>query len=187
MDTMSDTLENIKTIFETREEVYLQFTKQVWDMIPNVRKAINESLRLETPNLFHGCSWECVDMGLIKDVGLLLKIKVAIAPGKYEFDGQEVNVTEENQQYYDMSLNYAIPLNLIAVGDYTVILAYIQEKIAENAAAKEEASAELAGLVQELTDGDQPEPEIRIDEGFDMSELTPEQRLSFELHTKTKQ
>lgn len=164
-----DKLETIFAIFEAREEIYLEFTKQVWDLIPQVRKAIDESIKQETPQMYPGISWALQDMGMLSDA-LLIKVNVKVAHGEYDNDGETITVTAENEAYFNLSLNYAIPLDMVAVDDYEVILSFINERIAE------------AGQIMK-----QQNHKPTIIGGFDVSELTPEQRLAFELHTKTNQ
>lgn len=186
-----DLKQEIVALMQVREENYNSLTAQIWDLVPNVKKAIKETLADNVPDLAEYANIEFHDCGIFFGKHMVFSVILFFQPGDYQVNGRVITITEETAPSYKVTLTYTVPIELIAVGDYTVIKAHILEEIRERkeaAAAEEKAREELFVTVpadDELADITE-QINITMDaQQFDLTELTHEQLIAYKAHLKT--
>lgn len=155
-------LEQLNVLITTREEVYIDFTQQIWDLMPHMRIGIDDFLKQESPDLYDGVRWYVKDIGVYKTSSILVGIVAEFKLGTYTINGIPTEITEENKEYYRTLLQYLFPLEMILHNDAQLIKDYLVEAVSK-------------------TKNHQPPSD---DEQFDISALSEEQQIAYQLHMK---
>lgn len=159
-------MNELKELFKKRDELVTQLGEEIFNSIPNVvdgcKKFVVE--KGADPELL---KWD--DVHFLEDNEIVLLIgSITYKPGDTVTlpNGEKLEISENTAQYFQAMLRLGIPYNLATTGSVDEIYNFLKETIEVD----DDTEVVNEAVVNDNT-------------GFDMNELTEEQKKAMELFT----
>ena len=159
-------MEDLKTLYEKRDKRYTKESKKIFKLINTMMECVTNHLSDMDESIFQGnISWE--ETSLMDDMVIIIGMLSYDLGDVIDVGGIEINVTEDNIHELQQMLHMAVPIKLVEEGDSKKITAYLQTITSQH-----NVDVDVVEL-----------PHSGLDNEFDLSELSEEQRENLRLST----
>ena len=163
----------LKERFRRRDTTFKKATDKILEMMPNVLDGIKDFLRLEEDEGKPDVRWEDVMYFADAEPPTVMLISVISYPPGSEFvlpTGETVKVTDATVDYFRRLIRFGIPMDVVLNANREEITTFLQKT-----AEEDEDIVSIPNLDSEALAAN-----VATD-GFDLDELTEEQRRTLEL------
>lgn len=166
-------MENLKNMFTIRDDEFEKRTLEIFAVIHTSLVCVTEFLDEIDPFFSAGnVTWE--DTNLVDDLIVIIGIVEYDPDTTIELEGEVIQVTEDNLEYFQRVVHMSLPFNLVVNGDEEEIMDFLYELHGQ------ENEEDTLPLIDEV-------PQSNTD--FNLTELTDKQQQSLLLYNnnnKTK-
>lgn len=170
---MEQGMTDAKTLINQRDRSYEDQTTTIFKHVTTTLDGIRDYIIVADPSYTPGIfNWE--EVGIFDDLLMLVGI-VRYDPGaKFVLDGEMIEITEDNKEYFNRVLRIGIPLSIVNQYDSTATYDFLHQL---HHAVQEEQEHEAIATI--------PPRQIKVNEyEFDLEELTDDQRRALEFSGK---
>ena len=171
-------MKDVQALLEQRDELFRDQTVTALGLAEDTLLGIREYL-ISVDSSYEPGQFVWEDVSLFEHDLLMLIGYVSYTPGtSFQLDGEIIEITEDNKDYFDRILRIGIPLSIVKQNSKAVVIGFLSNL---NNAIEDE-SLDAHEEIEQIEDFAAEQPS-KYD--FNLDELTDEQRLSLEFVRKS--
>jgi len=164
-------MKDVQALLEQRDELFRDQTVTALGLAEDTLIGIREYL-ISIDSSYEPGQFVWEDISLFENELLMLIGYVSYEPGtSFQLDGEIIEITEDNKDYFDRILRIGIPLSIVKQNSKAVVIGFLTNL---NNAIEDE-SLDAREEIEQVEDSLAKQPS-KYD--FDLDELTDEQRTS---------